>query len=86
MPVENPNGIVRFFDMLGADLGTQSLYNYFVAIYLLPNMLAGVLFLFPILRRSMERSNWHIIIMLMWWAQVGPRNYGLVEYNIPRIC
>ncbi|PIN25627.1 1,3-beta-glucan synthase/callose synthase catalytic subunit [Handroanthus impetiginosus] len=66
---QNPTGILRFFNSLGADWQTQSLYNYCVAIYLIPNILAAILFLFPFLRRTMERSNWRIIIILMWWAQ-----------------
>ncbi|KAL8031752.1 hypothetical protein ABFX02_13G047800 [Erythranthe guttata] len=60
---------MRFFSNLGADWQSQSLYNYCIAIYLIPNMLAALLFLFPFLRRSLERSNWRIINMLMWWSQ-----------------
>ncbi|KAK4398212.1 Callose synthase 7 [Sesamum angolense] len=66
---QNPSGILRFFNSLGAAWQTQSLYNYLVAIYLVPNVLAALLFLFPFLRRTMERSNWRIITILMWWAQ-----------------
>ncbi|KAL7129205.1 hypothetical protein ABFS83_13G048900 [Erythranthe nasuta] len=67
--IQNPSGIMRFFNNLGADWQSQSLYNYCIAIYLIPNMLAALLFLFPFLRRSLERSNWRIINMLMWWSQ-----------------
>ncbi|KAI3465923.1 hypothetical protein Pfo_022586 [Paulownia fortunei] len=67
--VQNPIGIMRFFNSLGADWQNQSLYNYCVVIYLTPNILAAFLFLFPFLRKSMECSNWRIIIILMWWAQ-----------------
>ncbi|KAG8386708.1 hypothetical protein BUALT_Bualt03G0177100 [Buddleja alternifolia] len=67
--VDNPTGIIRFFSSLGADWQSQSLYDYCVAIYLIPNILAALIFLFPFLRRTMERSNWHIISILMWWAQ-----------------
>ncbi|KAL2496657.1 Callose synthase 7 [Forsythia ovata] len=67
--VMSPSGIMRFFSNLGADWQNQSLYNYCIAIYLIPNILAALLFLFPFLRRSMERSNWRIITLLMWWAQ-----------------
>lgn len=70
--VQNPSGIIRFFNNLGADWQTQSLYYYCVAIYLIPNILAALLFLFPFLRRSTERSNWRIINILMWWSQVSP--------------
>ncbi|XP_075498050.1 callose synthase 7 isoform X2 [Primulina tabacum] len=66
---QNPTGLLKFFNNLGADWQGHSLYYYCVAIYLIPNLLAAFLFLFPFLRRSMERSDWRIIIMLMWWAQ-----------------
>ncbi|KAL6536023.1 Callose synthase 7 [Orobanche hederae] len=67
--VQNPSGIIRFFNNLGANWETQSLYNYCIAIYLIPNVLAALLFFFPFLRRSMERSTWRIINILIWWAQ-----------------
>ncbi|KAL8507919.1 hypothetical protein ACS0TY_018463 [Phlomoides rotata] len=67
--VQNPSGIIKFFNNLGGHWQTQSLYNYCVAIYLVPNLLAAMLFLFPFLRRSMERSNWRVINILMWWSQ-----------------
>ncbi|KAL8510691.1 hypothetical protein ACS0TY_017495 [Phlomoides rotata] len=66
---QNPTGILRFFNSLGADWQSHSLFDYCVAIYLIPNMLAAFLFLFPFLRRSIERSNWRIITILMWWSQ-----------------
>ncbi|KAH6822887.1 glucan synthase-like 7 [Perilla frutescens var. hirtella] len=67
--VQNPRGVIRFFNALGGDWQTQSLYYYCVAIYLIPNIFSAILFLFPCLRRSMERSNWRIISILMWWSQ-----------------
>uniref|UniRef100_A0A5B7C4U4 1,3-beta-glucan synthase n=1 Tax=Davidia involucrata TaxID=16924 RepID=A0A5B7C4U4_DAVIN len=67
--VQNPTGLVKFFSSWGRQWQNQSFYNYCVAIYLIPNILAALLFLLPPLRRSMERSNWQIIILLMWWAQ-----------------
>ncbi|KAI5662092.1 hypothetical protein M9H77_21415 [Catharanthus roseus] len=67
--LQNPTGFARFFSTLGGSWESQSLYNYCVAIYLIPNILAVILFLFPSLRRTMERSNARLIILLMWWAQ-----------------
>lgn len=69
--VQNPRGIIRFFNTLGGNWQTQSLYYYCVAIYLVPNILSAILFLLPCLRRSMERSNWRIISILMWWSQAS---------------
>ena len=67
--VPNPTGLVRFFSTLGGTWREQSLYSYLVAIYLIPNILATLLFLLPPIRRHMERSNWRIVTLLMWWAQ-----------------
>ncbi|KAM0047910.1 putative 1,3-beta-glucan synthase [Helianthus debilis subsp. tardiflorus] len=67
--VQNPTGVVRFFSNLGGNQREQSLYYCLVAIYLAPNALSALLFLLPPLRRYMERSNWRVIVLLMWWAQ-----------------
>lgn len=50
--------------------GIPPLYIMAVALYLLPNLLAAVLFIFPMLRRWIENSDWHIIRFLLWWSQV----------------
>ncbi|KAK3183402.1 hypothetical protein Dsin_030688 [Dipteronia sinensis] len=67
--VNNPTGLVKFFSNWGGNWRNQSFYNYAVAIYLMPNILAALLFILPRLRRTMERSNWHIVTLFMWWAQ-----------------
>lgn len=67
--VNNPTGLVRFFRNLGGSYQNQSLFYYCVAVYFLPNILAALVFIFPYLRKSLERSNWRIISLLMWWAQ-----------------
>ncbi|XP_049412807.1 callose synthase 7-like isoform X1 [Solanum stenotomum] len=67
--VQDPAGVLRFFSNLGGNIENESLYYYCVAIYLLPEILAAFIFFFPFLRKSMERSNWRIISLLMWWAQ-----------------
>ncbi|KAM0048460.1 putative 1,3-beta-glucan synthase [Helianthus debilis subsp. tardiflorus] len=48
---------------------SRSVYYYLVASYLTPNALSALQFLFPPLRRCMERSNWRLVVFLMWWAQ-----------------
>ncbi|XP_071741493.1 callose synthase 5 [Rutidosis leptorrhynchoides] len=50
-----------------------SLYIVAVALYLLPNLLAAALFIFPMLRRWIENSDWLITRFLLWWSQ--PRIY-----------
>ncbi|KAK8672717.1 hypothetical protein V6N13_111081 [Hibiscus sabdariffa] len=67
--VQNPTGLVRFFSNWIHDWQNESLYNYCLAIYLIPNILAAIVFLLPPLRKTMERSNWRIITLIMWWAQ-----------------
>ncbi|THU60461.1 hypothetical protein C4D60_Mb07t13000 [Musa balbisiana] len=53
--------------------GVPPLYIMVVVLYLFPNILAGILFLFPMLRRWIENSDWHIVRLLLWWSQ--PRIY-----------
>ncbi|KAL0561375.1 hypothetical protein IC582_001800 [Cucumis melo] len=67
--LQNPTGLVKFFSSWAADWQSQSFYNYAIAVYLIPNILSCLLFLLPPLRKKMERSNWRIITLLMWWAQ-----------------
>ncbi|XP_020098327.1 callose synthase 7-like isoform X2 [Ananas comosus] len=71
--VQNPTGLIKYFSNWVGNWRSQSLYSFAIAIYMIPNILAALLFLLPPLRRSVERSNWRIIIFLMWWAQ--PRLY-----------
>ncbi|GLT26329.1 hypothetical protein SLA2020_014070 [Shorea laevis] len=67
--VQNPTGLIKFFNSWVRDWKYQSFYNYAVAVYLIPNILAVLLFFLPPLRRTMERSNLWIITLIMWWAQ-----------------
>ncbi|XVF58775.1 hypothetical protein PTKIN_Ptkin07bG0093800 [Pterospermum kingtungense] len=53
--------------------GISPLYIMAVGLYLVPNLLAAALFIFPMLRRWIENSDWHIIRLLLWWSQ--PRVY-----------
>ncbi|KAK9102524.1 hypothetical protein Sjap_019778 [Stephania japonica] len=68
-----PREIKNLTKWLGQVRGIPPLYIFAVVIYLLPNLLAALLFIFPMLRRWIENSNWHIIRFLLWWAQ--PRIY-----------
>ncbi|XP_062105737.1 callose synthase 7-like [Humulus lupulus] len=67
--VQSPTGLVKFFRSWAGDWSNHSLYDYAIAIYLLPNILAALLFVLPPLRRTMERSNMRITTLVMWWAQ-----------------
>ncbi|GLT53892.1 hypothetical protein SLA2020_271280 [Shorea laevis] len=68
-----PKEIKDLLSFLGEVKGISPLYILAVAVYLLPNLLAAVLFIFPMLRRWIENSDWHIIRFLLWWSQ--PRIY-----------
>ncbi|ONK73450.1 uncharacterized protein A4U43_C04F31620 [Asparagus officinalis] len=71
---ENPTGLSRTIkSWLGNGQNQPSLYILAVVIYLSPNMLGLLLFLFPLLRRFLERSNYKVITLMMWWSQ--PRLY-----------
>ncbi|CAN0913970.1 Putative callose synthase 6 [Linum grandiflorum] len=74
--VQNPTGLIRFFSSWASDWQNQSIYNYTVAIYLLPNLLSALFFVLPPFRRTMEKSNFRIITLLMWWAQASILNSG----------
>ncbi|CAK9146928.1 unnamed protein product [Ilex paraguariensis] len=67
--------------------GIPPLYIMVVIIYLLPNLLAAILFIFPMLRRWIENSDWLIVRFLLWWSQshvnsfyvnAAKNNYGAV--------
>eukprot|EP00257_Ricinus_communis_P021658 XP_015581193.1 callose synthase 5 isoform X2 [Ricinus communis] len=49
------------------------LYIVAVIVYLIPNILAAALFIFPMFRRWIENSDWLLIRLLLWWSQ--PRIY-----------
>lgn len=53
----------------GNNAHSPSLFFLAVVIYLSPNMLSAMLFLFPFIRSSLERSNYKIVMLMMWWSQ-----------------
>ncbi|KAL3718688.1 hypothetical protein ACJRO7_003759 [Eucalyptus globulus] len=57
----------------GYHSNSPSLFVLAVVIYLSPNMLAALLFLFPFIGRFLENSKYKIVILMMWWSQ--PRLY-----------
>lgn len=69
--VQRPTGVVKFFSTWTGDWKDQSFYTYAVSFYVLPNILAALLFLVPPFRRIMECSDVRIIKLIMWWAQAS---------------
>ncbi|CAL5051430.1 unnamed protein product [Urochloa decumbens] len=49
--------------------GVPTLYMLAVAVYMIPNILSAAIFLFPMFRRWIENSDWHIVRLLLWWSQ-----------------
>ncbi|KAI7992525.1 Callose synthase 3 [Camellia lanceoleosa] len=71
---ENPPGFAQTIkSWFGNNSNSPSLFILAIVIYLSPNMLAALLFLFPFIRRFLERSNFRVVMLMMWWSQ--PRLY-----------
>ncbi|KAL0287337.1 UNVERIFIED_CONTAM: Callose synthase 3 [Sesamum angustifolium] len=71
---KNPPGFAQTIkSWFGNSSSAPSLFILAVVIYLSPNLLAALLFLFPFIRRFLERSNYRILMLMMWWSQ--PRLY-----------
>ncbi|KVI09417.1 1,3-beta-glucan synthase subunit FKS1-like, domain-1 [Cynara cardunculus var. scolymus] len=68
---KNPAGLAQTIKgWFGNSSGSPSLFILAVVVYLSPNMLAAVLFLFPFIRRYLESSDYRIVMLMMWWSQV----------------
>lgn len=85
---KNPPGFAQTIkSWFGNSPSSPSLFIMAVLIYLSPNMLSTLLFLFPSIRRVLERSNYKIVMLMMWWSQVCRSIYQnfllmvLVFYN-----
>lgn len=61
----------------GNGTSSPSVFILAVFIYLSPNILSGLLFLFPFIRRYLERSNNSVVKLTMWWCQVSRCLFGL---------
>ncbi|XP_021887693.1 callose synthase 2 [Carica papaya] len=71
---KNPPGFAQTIrSWFGNSLSSPSLFILAILIYLSPNMLSAILFMFPFIRRFLERSNYKIVMLMMWWSQ--PRLY-----------
>ncbi|KAA8549605.1 hypothetical protein F0562_001377 [Nyssa sinensis] len=71
---ENPPGFAQTIkSWFGKSSKSPSLFILAIVMYLSPNMLAAILFIFPFIRRFLERSNFRVVMLMMWWSQ--PRLY-----------
>lgn len=89
---ENPPGFAQTIkSWFGKSSHSPSLFVLAVVVYLSPNMLAAVLFLFPLIRRFLERSNYKIVMLMMWWSQVSTLFllslvYFYLFMKLPKLC
>jgi len=67
--VQNPTGLVKFFSSWIRNVQSESIYNYAVALYMLPNIFSALFFIFLPIRGILERSNSRVIRFLLWWTQ-----------------
>ncbi|CAL5028956.1 unnamed protein product [Urochloa decumbens] len=67
--VLNPTGLVKFFSNWIGSLKSESIYNYAVTLYVLPNLFSTLLFVFLPFRRALEYSNSRIVRTFLWWSQ-----------------
>ncbi|KAL9678012.1 hypothetical protein QQ045_015850 [Rhodiola kirilowii] len=71
-PVSIPAQLKDFLSFLPQAKKMPALYLMAIAIYIIPNIVAAPLFIFPMLRRWIENSDWHVIRFLLWWSQIKP--------------
>lgn len=68
---ENPTGLARSIkSWVGNGQSQPSLYIVAVIVYLSPNVLSILLFVFPFLRQFLESLDYKIVMLMMWWSQV----------------
>ncbi|XP_062200996.1 putative callose synthase 6 [Phragmites australis] len=67
--IQNPTGLVKFFSNWIGNWQNESIYNFAVALYMLPNIFSALFFIFLPIRRVLERSNARIVRFLLWWTQ-----------------
>lgn len=71
---KNPQGLVGVIQKwFGSGWESSYLYIAAVVVYLVPNIIGACFFMFPMIRRWIESSNWPIVRVLLWWSQ--PRLY-----------
>ncbi|KAK9056069.1 hypothetical protein SSX86_027156 [Deinandra increscens subsp. villosa] len=79
----NPSGFEETIkNWFGNGSSSPSLFIIAVITYLSPNILSGLLFLLPFIRRNLERSDYKIVRFMMWWSQL-PLYVGRGMYEDP---
>ncbi|GJX44510.1 callose synthase 2-like protein [Tanacetum coccineum] len=69
--LDNPSGFGNTMkNWFGSGSSSPSLFILAIVIYLSPNILSALLFLIPFVRRYLERSDYRIVRLIMWWSQL----------------
>ncbi|PWA67696.1 glycosyl transferase, family 48 [Artemisia annua] len=69
--LDNPSGFGNTMkNWLGSGSSSPSLFILAIVIYLSPNIISALLFLLPFVRRHLERSDYRIVRLIMWWSQL----------------
>ncbi|KAH0878522.1 hypothetical protein HID58_065916, partial [Brassica napus] len=77
-----PGMLKQWISFLPRDVkGVPPLHILAVALCLLPNVLTAIMFIFPMLRRWIENSDWHIIRLHVWWSQSQHRERQRIGGN-----
>ncbi|KAH0897162.1 hypothetical protein HID58_046730 [Brassica napus] len=77
-----PGMLKQWISFLPRDVkGVPPLHILAVALCLLPNVLTAIMFIFPMLRRWIENSDWNIIRLHVWWSQAKLANKSTVVHQ-----
>ncbi|CAL0326298.1 unnamed protein product [Lupinus luteus] len=82
---KNPSGFaqtIKNWFGTGSGSGSPSMFLLAIFIYLSPNILSALLFVFPFIRRFLESSNHGIIKLMMWWSQASRYIFDLCMYTV----
>ncbi|RYR25194.1 hypothetical protein Ahy_B02g058850 [Arachis hypogaea] len=64
---DNPPGFAQTIrSWIGNEASFPSLFILAIVIYLSPNMLVAVFFLFPSIYQFLERLNYRIVMLMIW--------------------
>ncbi|KAI4333205.1 hypothetical protein L6164_018042 [Bauhinia variegata] len=66
----NPSGFSQTIkSWFGNSASSPSMFILAIFLYLSPNMLSALLFMFPFIRRYLEKSDKKVVVFMLWWSQ-----------------
>ncbi|KAL8139202.1 hypothetical protein V2J09_005203 [Rumex salicifolius] len=70
---KNASGVAQTIkNWFGDNAASPSIFLVSVLIYVAPNILSALLFLFPFIRRNLEKADNKVAVFIMWWSQIKP--------------